>query len=241
MNVVEQWSKTVTSIDFSTDVVKVQFDDNSTCVSNIVVGCDGIHSRVRKSMFPETWRNDPLPCRMLGLTATYSQEAIQEIRNLDSFFLHGSDPAQGVYFWFSCMSLQNQTRTFFLDDPAIELTDFLIVLDVPTNYTDATDGTDGKDGKFTAQILLSWPYRAGSLGREEPVEVPASAEERLNWIKLLSRSWADPFRSLVQSLSTDVEMKRVHLEDWVPRLDGAGLGKLALVGDSGHSMTMCKC
>jgi 2-polyprenyl-6-methoxyphenol hydroxylase-like FAD-dependent oxidoreductase len=73
----------------------------------LVLGCDGVHSIVRKVIFPETWKNTTLPCRMLGLTVTYGPDAVREIQALDSFFLHGSDPEKGIYFWFSCTSPQS--------------------------------------------------------------------------------------------------------------------------------------
>jgi hypothetical protein len=110
----------------------------------------------------------------------------------------------------------------------------LSVLDTPTNYSQAAEQTN-----FKAQILLSWPFRPGFMDRDEPAEVPATTEDRLKFIKELSASWTEPFRSLIQNLSDEVEMKPVKLEDWLPQTQGVGLGKLALLGDSGHSMTMC--
>ncbi len=108
------------------------------------------------------------------------------------------------------------------------------VLDTPTNYSEREETSD-----FKAQILLSWPFRPGFLDRDEPVEVPATTEARLDLIKELSGSWTEPFRSLLYNLTDKVEMKPVKLEDWLPQTHGIGLGKLALLGDSGHSMTMC--
>jgi hypothetical protein len=94
----------------------------------------------------------------------------------------------------------------------------------------------------TSQVLISWPYKPWFLGHEKPVEVPVGNKERLQWLKSISNCWVEPFRGVVQDIPEDAEVKVVNLEDWPPvkgAWDNVG-GKITLIGDAAHAMTMCK-
>lgn len=106
-----QWSKRLTTLHVSGDSATAHFDDGTFCHADIVVGCDGIHSSVRKMCFPSRHRNYELPVRMLGVGVPYSTDQVAEIRKLDPFFLHGSDSRSDVYLWFSCTSSGCQATT----------------------------------------------------------------------------------------------------------------------------------
>ncbi|KAL5350011.1 hypothetical protein ACLOAV_005047 [Pseudogymnoascus australis] len=89
------------------------------------------------------------------------------------------------------------------------------------------------------QILVSWPYRKGFLGREEPVDTPAP-EERVAWMKRVTEGWVEPFRGIVADIPEGTEVKSLALEDWVPAeggFDSRG-GRVTLIGDAAHAMTM---
>lgn len=61
-------------------------------------------------------------------------------------------------------------------------------------------------------------------------------------MKFMSKGWVEPFRSIVQDIPEDTEAKVISLEDWVPNQglwDNAG-GRITLVGDAAHAMTMCR-
>lgn len=61
-------------------------------------------------------------------------------------------------------------------------------------------------------------------------------------MKDLSAVWAEPFRKIVQDIPEETEAKSVRLEDWIPKKnlwDNLG-GRITLVGDAAHAMTMCK-
>lgn len=108
-----------------------------------------------------------------------------------------------------------------------------IVLDTPHNFEDSSDG-------YACQIVVSWPYRPGFLGEKEPLEVPPSQTERIALMKRLTATWTEPFRSLVHNIPNDNEAVCINLEDWIPERGAHGNGRIALVGDAAHSMTMCK-
>lgn len=110
------------------------------------------------------------------------------------------------------------------------------------SFLDSPDSSGRGDDSRDCQILVSWPYRAGFLGKEKPVEVPAGSRDRVALMKSLSSGWADPFRSIVQSIPEGTEAKTISLEDWVPPRehwnDAPGSARVVLVGDAAHAMTM---
>lgn len=84
--------------------------------------------------------------------------------------------------------------------------------------------------------MTSWPHRPGFLDLAEPIEVPETNVARLNLMKHLSSSWAEPFRSIVQDMPSDTEARPINLEDWLPRPNAAQ--RVALIGDAAHTMVM---
>jgi hypothetical protein len=102
--------------------------------------------------------------------------------------------------------------------------------------------SNDKNKEVVCQIMVSWPYEAGFLGRSEPTEVPDGNEARLLWMRTLAQGWAEPFREIVQDIPAGTEAKAITMEDWPPergRWDNCN-GKVALVGDAAHAMTMCQ-
>ena len=134
-------------------------------------------------------------------------------RKLDPFFYQAGDPETDAFHWFS-----------FLDSPS-------------NNDREERDS-------YECQILVSWPSRAGFMGREEPLEVPDDNDERLKIMKEIADGWAEPFRDIVEAISEGTKVKTISLEDWVPPKEGwqgrNGEGKVVLLGDAAHAMTMCK-
>ncbi|KAA8645674.1 hypothetical protein EYZ11_002481 [Aspergillus tanneri] len=101
-----QWSKTLADVQYHDDSVTVRFEDDTSYRGCIVVGCDGSRSRVRKSLYPSSYRNSRLPIQLLGATTRYSVEQAAAVRELDPYFFQGTHPGSNVYLYFS-----------FLDSP----------------------------------------------------------------------------------------------------------------------------
>ena len=163
---------------------------------------------------PELARNHQLPVRLLGVSVLYPTPLALKLRALDPFFFQGGDPYTDTFFWFS-----------FLDTPS-------------------NNSRSGKEkDSYECQILVSWPYRRGYRGQEEELEVPKGNIERVRLMKALVQGWASPFLDAVDNIPEETEVKEIRLEDWIPRRGvwGNEGGKVTLVGDSGHAMTMCMC
>lgn len=61
-------------------------------------------------------------------------------------------------------------------------------------------------------------------------------------MKSFVQGWAEPFKEIVDRIPTSDEVKSISLEDWPP---GKGVwdnlnGRVTMVGDAAHTMTMCK-
>jgi hypothetical protein len=90
------------------------------------------------------------------------------------------------------------------------------------------------------QIAVSWPFRPEFFGEKDPIEFPTDNAQRVALMKQLTANWAEPFRSLVHDMPDDSEVVAINMEDWAPEQGAHGRGRIVLVGDSAHSMTMCK-
>ena len=151
--------------------------------------------------------------RLLGVSTVYPSTLALKARELDPFFYQAGDPESDAFHWFS-----------FLDSPS-------------------NNDREDKDS-YECQILVSWPYRAGTLGMKHPLDIPKENDERLRVMKAIAQNWAEPFREIIASIPEGTEVKSISLEDWIPPEEGwtglEGAGKVVLVGDAAHAMTMCK-
>jgi len=202
-----EWSKSLQNVEVVDGAVKAAFADGTSCTGSMLVGCDGANSVVRRLLHSEDYQNKQLPIRLLGATAQYTESQITAIRNLDPFFLQGTDPKTDTYLWFS-----------FLETPSDGLP--------PDTYK--------------CQIIISWPYRENWLDRVDPTECPNTRTGQSFLMKNLSESWAEPFRSLVQNMPKDSDIRPIELADWLPRPSPSTgfAGRVMLAGDSAATMVM---
>lgn len=209
-----QWGKTLMAVTPSaSNHITVHFADSSTATGSLVVGADGSRSKVRSSLIsrnPALSRNQELPVRLLGVTVVYASTLALKLKALDPFFFQGGDPQTNTFLYFS-------------------------FLDTPSNNT-REDNPDS----YECQIILSWPYKVGYMGREEPLDVPKTGRERVAVMKDIAKGWAEPFQGMVVNIPEDADAKAIVLEDFVPkeRLWTNMEGRATVVGDAAHAMTM---
>ena len=152
-----------------------------------------------------------MPMRLLGATVVYPSSLALKLRALDPFFFQGGDPQSNTFMYFS-----------FLDTPS-------------------NNARGENSDTYELQIILSWPYRKGWMGREEPLDVPAMGKEKVALMKRMAEGWAEPFREMVMNMPEDTDPKAIVLEDFLPkeRMWDNMEGRITLVGDAAHAMTMC--
>lgn len=97
-----------------------------------------------------------------------------------------------------------------------------------------TNGSLGTaDEFFEGQINLSWRVRNGVQ------EMPGSNEGRLEMMKRLAKPFEQRLRTVIQNLPADNTVTEIKLQDW-PTAEWQHHGKVTLIGDAAHAMTMCK-
>jgi 2-polyprenyl-6-methoxyphenol hydroxylase-like FAD-dependent oxidoreductase len=101
-----------------------------------------------------------------------------------------------------------------------------IVLDTPQ--------TSG-NGNYTVQIALSWD----KCNRDQ--EPPAENSARVAMVKQLMDSFASPLKDIIHSIPDDTFAMTTKLGDWTDMRWDNRSGRVTLVGDAAHAMTMCKC
>lgn len=89
-------------------------------------------------------------------------------------------------------------------------------------------------------MCVSWPYRAGFFGRDNPIEIPETAEGQRNLIHDFAKTWAEPWRTLALGVTVDSDIKGLKIQDLPPPADFQTSGRAVLMGDALHAMAMCK-
>ncbi|KAK3994257.1 FAD/NAD(P)-binding domain-containing protein [Cladorrhinum sp. PSN332] len=204
-----QWGKAANGfVTHRDDSVTVNFDDGTSYQGSIVVACDGGNSRIRQQLFPDHQKH-PIPIRLMGLKVDYTPEQYEPLRKLDPYFLQGCASQNDSFVYFST-----------LDAPGNQ---------PPSNKT---------GGKYTTQLAVSWPVRAGFFSSPTPIPFPSTNSDRVALIKSFASTWADPFKSLALAIPPATEIKCLELSDWPPPKNLRTKGSVALVGDAMHPMVM---
>ncbi|KAL2075556.1 hypothetical protein VTL71DRAFT_499 [Oculimacula yallundae] len=98
--------------------------------------------------------------------------------------------------------------------------------------TPEVNKSEGAGEYFTAQINISWVVRSPSD------EVPATNADRLKRMKYLANGFEERLEATVHNIPDGTEVTEVKLADW-PCLEWPNSdGKVTLLGDSAHPMTM---
>ncbi|KAM0283164.1 hypothetical protein ACHAQH_002646 [Verticillium albo-atrum] len=206
-----EWSKAFSSFEQHGERVTVRFDDGTEATGRLVVACDGGTSRVRRTLFPDTHRGFHLPIRVLGFTAKYTPEEIAPMKELDPFFLQATSSKDNNFMYFS-------------------------ILDAPGNTPQSVE--KNSPSKYTGQVVVSWPHPRGFQSRDSPLDFPDTDAAKRALISSFAQSWAEPFRSIANGVAATAEVKQLELQDYVPPEGMRSTGRVVLMGDAFHAMTM---
>lgn len=92
------------------------------------------------------------------------------------------------------------------------------------------------------QVVISWPYRENFTWDghgQGPLEFPSTTEASVELIKAFAETWTEPFRSIAQGVSSSSDLKQLELSDFVPPENLRTTGRVVLMGDALHAMTIC--
>lgn len=183
-NLEVQWSKKLSNIETINGGIKATFSDGTSETGPTLIGCDGANSTVRRILHPESHQNDQLPIRLLGATVHYPSPQISAIRNLDPFFLQGTDPKTDAYLWFSFLSTPS-------DEPNTQTTTYKcqIITSWPyrEKWLERADPTDVPNVKTTQLVLMkhlsdSWAEPFRSLVQKIPRDAEIQPIELADWL-----------------------------------------------------------
>lgn len=222
----------MTDVDSTDNAVLVRFADGTSCQGCLLLGCDGSRSRVRQLIYPSTYRNRPVPVQLVGAAARYSADQIAAARAIDPYFFQSTHPESNVYLWFSCMlPLFLRSKSISKEHHPESVYDLITenaVLDLET-----PEHVQAMSDDYVCQIVISWP-------EEKDIQMPTANAERITLMKRLTSDWAEPFRSLIQNLPNDADVISINMEDWLPEENTHGRGRVTLMGDAAHAITMCQ-
>jgi 2-polyprenyl-6-methoxyphenol hydroxylase-like FAD-dependent oxidoreductase len=104
-----------------------------------------------------------------------------------------------------------------------------------TLSTPEVNGSTGEDEFYEGQLNMSW------IVKSPADEVPISNAEKISKMKEMAKSFEASLRKAVNDIPEDSEVLEIKLQDW-PTLEWpTHNGRVTLVGDAAHAMTMCKC
>lgn len=100
--------------------------------------------------------------------------------------------------------------------------------------TPEVNGSSGDSAYYSAQLCMSWSIKCADD------EVPSSNLERVKRMKSMASVFEDRLKTVIQRIPDETEILEVKLSDW-PCLEWPNFGgKVTLIGDAAHAMTMCK-
>lgn len=100
--------------------------------------------------------------------------------------------------------------------------------------TPELNGSLGADEFYEGQICLSWSVKSSDD------EVPASNEGRLAKLKTLAKPFETRLRTVIEHIPDGIEVTEIKLQDWPLVQWPNHTGKVTLIGDAAHAMTMCE-
>ncbi|KAF2179013.1 FAD-binding domain-containing protein [Zopfia rhizophila CBS 207.26] len=98
--------------------------------------------------------------------------------------------------------------------------------------TPEVNGSAGGNEFYEAQLMLSWLYRSAED------EVPSTHFERLTKMKSMAQDFEPRLRNAINSIPEGSEVLEIRLQDWPPQAWNNCDGRITLVGDAAHAMTM---
>lgn len=100
------FSKELSGIEWPTrDTVTALFSDGTSAEGNLLIGADGAKSKVRRILCGQKAVPTPVAVRALGIRCYYPVEKVKKVQDIDPNIIHGGDPENNTYWWFSFLDM----------------------------------------------------------------------------------------------------------------------------------------
>lgn len=184
------------------------FEDGGSAEGRVLIGAEGSNSLTRQFVAPETYANHQIDVKLIGAAVDMTPDQVKPLRDIDPLLFQGCHPDTNNFLWIS-------------------------ILDTP-----ATNGSaDTASEHYKVQQILSWPVKTPA-----DAVVPATSEGRAAEMARRAADFHPVLRDAVALVPADprasANAHEIKLQDW-PCLpwDNHG-GRVTLVGDAAHAMTM---
>jgi 2-polyprenyl-6-methoxyphenol hydroxylase-like FAD-dependent oxidoreductase len=100
----------------------------------------------------------------------------------------------------------------------------------------STPETNGSRGNFEeyyeGQLIMSWLYKTAED------DVPPTNTERVKKMKVMAEGFEPRLLQAVLDIPSDARVLEIKLQDWPPQPYDSLDGRVTLIGDAAHAMTM---
>ncbi|KAG5976151.1 hypothetical protein E4U55_007470 [Claviceps digitariae] len=209
-------------------LIRVTFSDGSWADGSMLVGAEGTNSPTRKFLVPDKYRTHQLPVRLIGAAVDMTPEQVRPLRDIDPLLFQGCHPVTGNFLWVSMME---------------------------TPEVNGTKGTEQE--RYLVQIIISWMLKSGEDDNDDvddeknnknsssnktnqsQDEIAASTRaKRIAEMKRRAQDFHPLVRHAVDIIPETAPVLEIPLQDW-PCLEWNNhQGRVTLIGDAAHAMTM---
>ncbi len=187
--------------------ILARFEDGSTCLADLLIAADGVHSKVRALRFPELTPQDTGSICIYGKTA-YSQEVGEQV----------------------AAPLKNGTSIIFAQEMAA-------VIDAMQFREQHQTASTGNNSLSPVNDYIYWALigKRSSFGLQMQQALPTTSQAIRNCLTQTTASWATELQALFQLTPADsLALLPVRMATDMPVWDESSITAL---GDASHAMS----
>jgi 2-polyprenyl-6-methoxyphenol hydroxylase-like FAD-dependent oxidoreductase len=192
-----------TQVESKEEGVTAYFEDGTSADGTLLIGAEGSNSQTRQFVAPNTYHNEPIPVRFVGVALEMTPSQVKPFRDIDPLLFQGCHPETANYLWVSMMS---------------------------TPESNGSSGTENEH--YLVQINISWL-------KDGVVETEANTNaSRLEEMRRRADDFHPLLRDAIHSIPDGTPVIEVAMQDWPCLPWDNHDGRITLVGDSAHAMSM---